>query len=88
MKDPAKMSDRELRLEVRERRLEEAETTYHDCRHRYENDPLFHNLVDLLLAHAMQHKYTPGELRDAAFMAALRYEEITVQGRYFVRRSG
>ncbi len=55
------------------------DTTYYDCRSRYENDPLFRNLVDLLLAHAMQHKYTPGELRDAAFMAAMRFEELHIR---------
>ncbi len=65
---------------------EKQETTYHDCRSRYENDPFFRNLVDLLLAHAIQHKYTPGELRDAAFMAALRFEQISIRPVLFSRK--
>ncbi len=86
MKNPDKMSEQELRSEVFDRRHHEENTTYHDCRHRYENDPLFRNLVNLLLAHAMQHKYTPGELRDAAFMAALKFEELNIRHLYTVRR--
>ena len=62
-----------------------AETTYHDCKDRYLNDPFFRNLVDLLMAHIVQHKYTPGELRDAAFMAALNFESIHAR-EVFVRR--
>lgn len=58
---------------------EKQETTYWDCKDRYQNDPAFKQLVDLLMHHAMTHKYTPGELRDAAFMAALNYEALHVR---------
>ena len=62
--------------------MTENETTYYDAKDRYLNDPLFHNLVDLLMAHMIQHKYTPGELRDAAFIAALNFEAMHVRELY------
>lgn len=53
---------------------EKQETTYWDCKDRYRNDPAFRQLVDLLMHHAITYKYTPGELRDAAFMAMVNCE--------------
>jgi len=31
-------------------------------------------IVDLLMHHMIEHKYTVGELRDAAYMAAVQFE--------------
>lgn len=62
-----------------------SETTYHDVKDRYRNDPLFYNLVQMLMANMIQHKYTPGELRDAAYMAALNVESMHAK-EVFVRQ--
>ena len=64
---------------------EKQETTYWDCKDRYRNDPVFRKFVDLLTHHAMTYKYTPGELRDAAFMAALNFESMHVRELYIRR---
>jgi hypothetical protein len=47
-------------------------------RERYESDPVFHQLVTMLYAALEQDEnrtYTPTELREAAMLAALMYEE-------------
>ncbi len=37
---------------------------------RYQNDPAFHHLVDVMRAHIMEGMFTPTELREAAILAA------------------
>jgi predicted P-loop ATPase len=49
-------------------------TTVHDVQARYENDAAFHSLVNCIMALAIEHKYTPSEIRDAGFMASLKIE--------------
>ena len=44
-------------------------------RERYQNDNHFRVLVDLMVAHIDQCKYTPSEMREAAIMASIIYEE-------------
>ena len=41
---------------------------------RYENDPAFHTLVDIIYKWVVENQYTPSEVRDAAMLAALHYE--------------
>lgn len=49
---------------------------------RYMNDPVFHALVDTMLAHLQQDEmrtYTPSDLRQAANFAAFLYESRTIR---------
>jgi len=48
---------------------------YRDSHERYRNDAEFRAAVDCVLTLAVQNGYTPGELRQIAFMAALKAEE-------------
>ena len=48
---------------------------YRDSEQRYRHDPEFHALVDVLLHAALEHGFTPGELKQAAFLAALKAEQ-------------
>lgn len=41
---------------------------------RYRHDPVFRNLVDMIYAGIVDHQFTPTEVRDAAMLAALKYE--------------
>ena len=54
--------------------MSDRETTYYDCKDRYQHDPHFKALVDTITHWSIEYKYTPGELRDAAYMAALNFE--------------
>lgn len=47
---------------------------YRDTAHRYEHDPAFHAAVEMLEAVAREHGFTPGELKQIAFKAALNIE--------------
>jgi len=51
-------------------------TTYHDVHERYQRDTMFRTMVDMLVQFMVKEKYTPGEMRDAAFMASLQFEHI------------
>lgn len=44
-------------------------------RERYLNDPQFHALVSLMVSHLQQCNYTPSEMRQAAILASIIYEE-------------
>jgi len=52
-------------------------------RERYHNDLMFHQLVDLMTSHIMQAKYTPSEMRDAALLASILYEEMNLIPRVY-----
>lgn len=41
---------------------------------RYRNDPAFHRLVDTIYVWICEQHYTPSEVRDAAMLAALKFE--------------
>lgn len=43
---------------------------------RYLNDPRFHTLVDVLLSHIIDGNFTPTEIREAAMVAQIKFEEI------------
>jgi hypothetical protein len=47
---------------------------YHDTEHRYCHDPSFRAAVKTLEAIGVEHGFTPGELKQVAFMAALNIE--------------
>ena len=49
--------------------------TYRDTADRLHNDADFRCAVDLLWAMATKHGFTPGELRQIAFAAAIKCEE-------------
>lgn len=44
-------------------------------RERYWNDAAFKMLVDMMVKQIMECQYTPSEMRDAALLASIRYEE-------------
>ncbi len=41
----------------------------------YLHDPVFHNLVDMVYTGIVQMDYTPSEVRSAAMLGAIMYEE-------------
>ncbi len=47
---------------------------YRDTDERYRNDPAFHAAVTSLEVAAAEHGFTPGELKQIAFKAALNLE--------------
>lgn len=44
-------------------------------RDRYLNDPMFHTLVDTMCAAIERAEFTPTEIREAAMLAQIIYEE-------------
>lgn len=48
-------------------------------RERYYNDAEFHTLVNYMVSFIVNNKYTPSEMRDAALMASIIYEEQNVK---------
>lgn len=53
---------------------EEPRGVYRDSEERYRNDPAFHAAVTTMERMATQHGFTPGELKQIAFKAALNIE--------------
>lgn len=51
---------------------------------RYQQDPAFKNLVDMMTAVIMQGGYTPSEVRLAAVHACVRVENLTFRSRRFI----
>lgn len=48
---------------------------YEDARRRYDNDAEYRLVVDALFDAMVRMRLTPGELRDAAMLASIRFEE-------------
>ena len=44
-------------------------------RDKYYNDSHYHALVDLMIVHIQNCNYTPSEMREAAILASIIYEE-------------
>lgn len=44
-------------------------------RERYQNDVKFHTLVDLMVHEIAECQYTPTEMREAAILASIIYDE-------------
>lgn len=54
-------------------------------RERYYADPEFHQLVDVLMHQIIQAKFTPSEIRQAAILASIKYEETHMNPRFIFR---
>ena len=48
-------------------------------RERYQSDPMFHAIVDMLLQELQRSQFTPTELREAVILAATIHESQTVR---------
>lgn len=46
---------------------------------RYQRDPMFRSLVDTLYTLIQQARYTPTEIREAAMLAQIQYEQRTIR---------
>ena len=46
---------------------------------RYDRDPMFRVLVDTLYLQIQQARYTPTEIREAAMLAQIRFEQRTLR---------
>ena len=46
---------------------------------RYQNDNRFKALVDMMTAHIDECNYTPSEMREAAILASIRHERMTIR---------
>lgn len=46
---------------------------------RYQNDPMFHRVVDTILSWIHCMNVTPSEARDAAMLASIMHEERTIR---------
>ena len=47
-------------------------------REKYQNDPQYHLLVNWMVSHIQLCKFTPSELREAAVLASIIYEEFRI----------
>jgi len=54
-------------------------------RERYENDPVFHACVDQMQSVLESAQFTPTEMREAAMLAQILYEERHVRPIVFTR---
>lgn len=60
-----------------------------DVLERFDRDPAFRALVDMLTAWLLQHRdFTPSEMREAAMCAASRVEMMTVRRVYTFDKDG
>ncbi len=50
-------------------------------RDRYQHDNHFRMLVDMMVSHIDQCLYTPSEMREAAILASIIYEQIHIRHR-------
>jgi hypothetical protein len=48
-------------------------------RERYNNDVQFHQLVDTMTAYIQEAHFTPSEMREAAILASIKYEEMNLR---------
>ena len=61
-------------------------TNTDDLKEQYRNDPKFHNVVDLIYALMDQQQLTVTDIRDAAFLAAIKFEAYHVKDRFVFDR--
>ena len=52
---------------------------------RYTNDPVFHQIVDMIRVQLEQGQFTPTEIREAAMLAQIMYEERHTRPTVFTR---
>lgn len=55
-------------------------------RERYDNDPTFRQLVNAMYAYIAQGDTTPTEVREAAMLAQIKYEEHRPRPLYFTKQ--
>jgi hypothetical protein len=55
---------------------------------RYQHDPVFRQMVDLLEIQIREATYTPSELRQAVILAAIHYEQTRMPGPIFLDLDG
>ena len=55
---------------------------------RYRNDAAFRNLVDMMRAAIENAEFTPSEIREAAMLAQILYEETNLRPRFIEVMSG
>lgn len=55
-------------------------------RDKYYNDPNFKSLVDMMCAYICNCDFTPSEMRQAAVLASIKYEETNIDRVYIVDR--
>ena len=48
-------------------------------REKYQNDPTYRAIVDVMCAHIHAAKFTPSEMREAVLLACILYEEQKVR---------
>jgi len=53
-------------------------------REKYFHDANFRTLVDLMVSHITQCNYTPSEMRQAAILASIKYEEMNMRSPTFL----
>lgn len=53
-------------------------------REKYLNDTDFHTLVDMMVYHIEIANYTPSEMRQAAILASIIYEEMRINPRSYI----
>ena len=58
---------------------------YGQAAHRYRTDPAFHQIVDVLTKAIEEMHLTPGEVREAAMLAAIHFEMRNPSIRYYMR---
>ena len=61
-------------------------TTFRDLRDRLMNEPQFRTIVDQMYAMMVHHKVTPYELRDAAYMACIKFANLNYEPRAIFSR--
>jgi hypothetical protein len=52
---------------------------YHCAADRYTRDPEYHHLVDMMESMIVRNQFTPSEMREAAVMASINYENHRVR---------
>ena len=57
-----------------------------DLRDKYRNDVSFRQLVDLMVGQISEAHFTPSEMREAAMVASILYEEINYRRVVYVDR--
>lgn len=56
-------------------------------RERYQIDNHFHTLVDMMMHFIQEAKYTPSEMREAAILASIIYEERNIKQMVFIEKN-
>jgi len=47
-----------------------------DARRRYLSDPVFRNLVDMMVHTIRELQFSPGEIREAAIFADIKFQQL------------